>query len=65
MAQDIGNAVLLASRITAQKHLNLIRRFMPKGAVVRVGESWRKTQKPGRPVTAILFFFLAFFFVLL
>nr|CAE02195.2 OSJNBa0095H06.1 [Oryza sativa Japonica Group]CAE02394.2 OSJNBb0080H08.22 [Oryza sativa Japonica Group] len=39
MAQDAGDAVLPALRITAERHLSLIRKIMPEDAAVRVGES--------------------------
>jgi hypothetical protein len=39
MAQDAGDAVLPASRITVERHLSLICKIMAEDAVVMVGES--------------------------
>lgn len=38
MAQHAGNVVLPSSHITEERHLSLIRKIMPDGAVVRAGE---------------------------
>jgi hypothetical protein len=46
MAQDAGDAVLPASRITADRHLSLPRKIMPEGAAVRAGESQPRPRYP-------------------
>nr|CAE76036.1 B1292H11.22 [Oryza sativa Japonica Group] len=55
MAQDAGDAVLPASRITADRHLSLVRRFMPEGAIVRAGESRPRPRYPDRSVHLLSF----------
>ena len=55
MAQDAGDAVLPASRITADRHLSLPRKIMPEGAVVRAGESRPRPRYPERSVHLLSF----------
>ncbi|EAY78084.1 hypothetical protein OsI_33129 [Oryza sativa Indica Group] len=55
MAQDAGDAVLLASRITMDRYLSLVRKFMPEGAVVRAGESRPRPRYPDRSVHLLSF----------
>ncbi len=55
MAQDDGNTVLPASRITAERHLSLVRKFMPEGAIVRVEESRPQSRYPNRSVHLLSF----------
>lgn len=38
MAQDTGDSILPASRITLEKHVSFVQKFMPAGAAVMVGD---------------------------
>jgi hypothetical protein len=55
MAHDAGDAVLPASRITAEMHLSLVRKIMPEDAAVRVGESRPRPWYPERSVHLLSF----------
>ncbi len=55
MAQDAGDAVLPASRITTERHLSLIRKIMPEDAAVRVRESRPRPWYPERSVHLLSF----------
>jgi hypothetical protein len=55
MAQDAGDAVLLASRITMDRHLSLVHKFMPEGAVVRARESRPRPRYLDRSVHLLSF----------
>ena len=55
MAQDAGNAVLPAPRITAESHLSLIRKIMPEDAAVRAGETQPRPRYPERSVHLLSF----------
>lgn len=55
MAQDAGSAILPASRITAERHMILIREIMPENAAVRAGEMRPRPRYPERSVHLLSF----------
>nr|ABA97527.1 retrotransposon protein, putative, unclassified [Oryza sativa Japonica Group] len=55
MAQDAGNAVLPASRFTAEKHMSFVRKYMPEDAAVTATESWLRPRYLERSVHLLSF----------
>ncbi len=55
MGQDAGSAILPASRITAERHMILIREIMPEDAAVRAGEMRPRPRYPERSVHLLSF----------